>query len=304
MRNFQYKKIFTASIILGMFTFAAPAFAAQIQFVSSTQSLYEQQEFSVDVVLDPQAESINTVSADVVFPAGVTYIGTNDYKSIIGEWVDRPQILGDGHTVHFAGIIPGGFAGYIDPFNAKIQKPGFLIRIFLKTSGVGASDITAKNIHTYLNDGFGTETASFVAPLHLSVSSGVGVVQSQALDTTPPLDFVPIVMHNAALYDGKYIVTFSTQDADTGVDHYEVKEGASDWVRTSSPYIISDQTLSNQVFIKAVDRAGNTKIEEVPLPFQDHSGLGIVNLIAVIVVFALLCVIITWRRWLIKRYTI
>ena len=303
MKNIVYKKIWAVSMLIGGMLFAIPVFAAQVALVPSTQSLYEKQEFYIDILLDPQSESINTVAADIVLSDNIVYLGNNDYKSIIGEWVESPKISVDGHTLHFAGIVPGGFAGYIDPFNAKIRKPGLLLRLFVKASGAGISNAVASNVHTYINDGLGTEVQSSSTVLALSVIKGVGVVQHQSLDTEPPFDFVPVLVHDAQSYEGKYTVTFSTKDADSGIDHYEIKEGNSDWANVTSPYTLKNQTLEGQVLIKAIDRIGNTKIEQVPLPIQDRSGRGIQNWIAVVVVFIALYVIILWRRWLTKKHT-
>ena len=303
MKNILHKKIFALVSVFAGLLFAVPAFAAQISLVPSAQSLYEQQEFSIDVVLDPQSESINTVSADIVLPVNITYLGDNDYKSIIGEWVESPAVSPDGHTIHFAGIIPGGFAGYIDPFNAKVRKPGLLLRLFVKASGVGVSNFSVQNIHTYINDGMGTEAVSSASALALVINKGVGIVQNQPLDTEPPLDFVPVVIHDTQSYDGKYVITFSTKDADSGIDHYEIKEGGGDWQAVTSPYVLRDQTLQGQVLVKAVDRIGNTKIEQVALPIQEHPNTALVNLIAVLLVFIILCVIILCRRWLTKKHT-
>ena len=143
-------------------------------------------------------------------------------------------------------------------------------------------------------------SASVIA---LTVNKGVGVVQNQPLDTEPPLDFVPVVIHDTQSYDGKYAIMFSTKDADSGIDHYEIKEGGGDWQAVTSPYVLKDQTLQGQVLVKAVDHIGNTKIEQVALPIQEHPNTALVNLIAVLLVFIILCVIILCRRWLTKKHT-
>ena len=79
-------------------------------------------------------------------------------------------------------------------------------------------------------------------------------------DTIPPETF-PIEIHQTPIiFDGKYFITFSTTDKQTGVDHYEVKEGKKDWKIVQSPYILANQKLTDETQVKAVDKAGNERI--------------------------------------------
>ena len=43
-----------------------------------------------------------------------------------------------------------------------------------------------------------------------------------------------------------------------------------EWIRAESPYVLKDQKLKSYVYIKAIDKAGNERIEVIPqkYPFQ------------------------------------
>ena len=64
-------------------------------------------------------------------------------------------------------------------------------------------------------------------------------------------------------------MVFATQDKKSGVDHYEVAEDKTNvgveynklnWHRAGSPYLLSDQSLGNFVYVKAVDNRGNERV--------------------------------------------
>ena len=110
------------------------------------------------------------------------------------------------------------------------------------------------------NDGQGTELAVKTSPVLITVNK-TEVEFSKALpaDNLKPESFQPIVSRDPALFDGQWFLAFMTQDKQSGVDHYEVREGGDDqtWVKTESPYLIRDQSLKNKIVVRAVDRAGN-----------------------------------------------
>jgi len=64
---------------------------------------------------------------------------------------------------------------------------------------------------------------------------------------------------------------FGTQDKGSGIDHYEVAESDNPfvneanlvWRRAESPELLQDQSGRSTVYVKAVDRDGNVRIEKV-----------------------------------------
>jgi hypothetical protein len=90
-------------------------------------------------------------------------------------------------------------------------------------------------------------------------------------DTIPPEPFSIELVFGQTAKGEKYYIVFSTSDKQTGISHYEVLEERTEdaswfsfgaatapWVTVPGPvYILSDQTLSSIIRVKAVDKAGN-----------------------------------------------
>ena len=86
--------------------------------------------------------------------------------------------------------------------------------------------------------------------------------QELGQDKIPPEAFEVEVHQDALIFEGKYFITFSTTDKQTGLSHFEVKEGERDWQQEESPYLLADQSLQSIIKVKAVDMAGNERIAE------------------------------------------
>lgn len=68
-------------------------------------------------------------------------------------------------------------------------------------------------------------------------------------------------------------VTNISNDKQTGIDYYEVKEGEGNWVKTESPYLLKDQARQSVIQVKAVDKASNERIETIQ-PSQLAVGIS------------------------------
>jgi len=86
---------------------------------------------------------------------------------------------------------------------------------------------------------------------------------------------VPIVTTDPNIYDGKYFLVFSTTDKGSGINYYDVAEVPagvvvgehSPWVTATSPYLLKNQSLSSDIYIRAVNNAGIATIVKVPARF-------------------------------------
>ncbi len=95
---------------------------------------------------------------------------------------------------------------------------------------------------------------------------------SFCVDTKPPLPFAIGTNVSGWTNNNRPTITFATTDATSGIDHYEVAVDTGGFVVQSSPYqlpVLSDGV--HAVYVKAVDRAGNTTIENVGVSVDDHS---------------------------------
>src|SRR5262249_47050520 len=108
------------------------------------------------------------------------------------------------------------------------------------------------------------------------------------------------IYHDASIFDGKYFITFSTIDKQTGVDYYEVLEQDANgniqgtttpaiWKRATSPYLLADQSLQSAVMVRATDKAGNQRVEILISQAPNKTGIPLLySIISVSIAFALL----------------
>src|SRR5690606_23983217 len=81
-------------------------------------------------------------------------------------------------------------------------------------------------------------------------------------DTMVPVEFTPTVSPDGKV-DVLPKISFGTTDATSGIDHYEIKIGDTEWVKATSPYQVPKITAgSYTVSVKAFDKAGNTTLGE------------------------------------------
>jgi len=227
--------------------------------------------FVVEIKIDTEGECINTVETNLNFSQILKVVDFSQGKSIITLWVKSPEINQELGLISFSGGIPGGYCGRIpgDP-----EATDLLGKIIFRLPGMIVGelrDILAEvkfldTSQVLLNDGFGT-------PAKLTTQGATFKIVSQRLealeedwyqeikkDATPPELFEIEIHQDPAIFEGKYFITFLTADKQTGLDHFEVKEGERDWKRAESPYLLEDQDLQSIIKVKAVDKAGNERI--------------------------------------------
>ncbi len=286
----KFSFVFLA-VVFSVFIFAHTTKAASITFQTSSTVVHQAQNISIDVLLDPQGQNVNTVSATVAIPNDLDYVGVDDSTSIVGLWVDEPTFDKKSRTLVLSGIIPGGFTGSIDPFNPSEYKPGTIIRLLLRGHTAGSGLFSLPDVQAFLNDGLGTETRVSSGSLPLVVDE---LLQPGSLDFFPdnqaPLEFQPVVERDLLLYDNQRVLIFNTKDKGSGMDHYEVKEGNASWVIAVSPYLLKDQEMKGDILVKAVDRDGNERIEAIPAanPFNKWQIVGLFVVFILLVVLTMM----------------
>ncbi len=262
-----------------------PVFAAEIISVRSSESLGVGDEFIVSFVLDAKGESINALEGEIQYPRDIlTLKEVRDGNSIVNLWVERPHEQNG--TIRFAGVTPGGFGGgngelFAVVFSARLQ---------------GEANFSLSGTRALLNDGKGSPTTLrlYAAPLSIAARGNGASVAPMDLDHTEPESFVPSLGSDPSLFDGKWFVAFATQDKESGVDHYEVAERVGfrfplfqklDWRNATSPFVLSDQSQSSYIYVKAVDRSGNsviTRLSPVHAPFY-FSDITLVAILLVLI---------------------
>jgi hypothetical protein len=78
------------------------------------------------------------------------------------------------------------------------------------------------------------------------------------IDTVIPHSFIPIADPNTWTYNTQPLISFSTSDETSGIDHYEVKIDSGDFTDQSSPYTTPSQPDgTHNITVRAFDKAGN-----------------------------------------------
>ena len=308
------KRRFLSTVFCFLFLFSIFYFldssiakAAELRFVTQTQEINIGQQFQADLVIDTKQKSINAFEGKIVFPSNLIEIREiRDGNSIVNFWIERPQKRQG--EIMFSGITPGGFSG----------QNGLIFSLVFESLKEEQGVIEIQNAKTLLNDGLGTESSLTTRNLVFNIQD-LGITdpsypKSYILyplkDIDPPNSFTPKIANDPTLFDEKHFLVFATQDKKAGIDRYEIKETRNKkigtwitrWRVAESPYILRDQDLRSYIFVKAVDNAGNERVEIIapqnPLRwYESMSNWAIMLLITTIIIYILWSLKAKHRRW-------
>ncbi len=285
MKNFI--KINLLFVLILFYFLPSVSLAAEVFLVSAKNIFTTEEEFSVQVYINTQNISVNALEGKILFPSELLELKEiRDGNSSINFWIERPSNINP-NNISFSGITAGGFSG----------TKKFLFTAVFKSKVLGDGIININNVKILQNDGVGTEIATSINPLNFSISNEPSVLPVENLviiDNEPPEEFTPLIAKDPTIFDGKYFLVFSAIDKGVGIDHYQVREGIwNEYIITESPYLLSDQSLSKDILIKAVDKQGNKRI--VKMKAQNPSfGLEEVLIIGIIL---LLCYSVLKKIW-------
>lgn len=293
-------------LTFGIFVF--PVMAAEFFLNTSVLELGPQQQFQVDLLFDPQGEDINALAGEIIFNSeniSLQEIIYND--SIINFWLDNPESIDD--KIIFSGIIPGGFQGTLYPYS-DIKDHGKVFSLIFITKNEGEADISFLSGQALLNDGQGTAAPLEFRGVSIPILSEVTterVLAERALDYDIPEKFVPIVARDENIFDNRWFIVFSAQDKGSGISGYFVYESSKSinpsqikqgtWQSVASPYLLQDQTLSSYIYVKAVDNAGNERVETIN-PTRDTSWYEISQNSVIILISLSVLILIGLGLWL------
>ena len=228
-------------------------------------------------------------------------------------WIKRPY-MNDKHQLVLSGIIPGGFSG----------SAGRLAIVHLKAGKTGnASVMIDQSSRAYTNTINATPDPIVSKSVTFSVKSGVINKDLVLEDSISPESFTPIIGRISTSTTelattsgqsdaGSWRVAFNAQDKGSGIARYEVAESKNsislddkeklasiDWHEAQSPYILTDQTLSSYIYVKAIDQKSNEQIEIVsPQNKKWYSGpIGYI----LITILALLGLYVIAHHYMLKK---
>jgi len=311
---FRIKKYLTGfGLVFSALALPMFAHAAQIYLDPATGKYPPGVTFAVNVRLNNQGQCINAAEVDLAYPVNLLKaVGVSDGNSILTLWVKEPTIYSSFGLISFVGGLPGGYCGRVsgDP-SLSNQLATIYFEFPTSTAGVATSTLFQaahlsflSSTQAVLNDGLGTiaplQTASATytpQPLKGSYISVNAMQEAIENDTNPPEPFTVGVYHDPSLFNGQWFAVFSTTDKETGIDHYEVAEippsqlstpqNEWPWIRAVSPYLIKNQGLNDVVAVRAIDLAGNTRVEQyaptaAPAPAKKNWALTMLPYLAII----------------------
>lgn len=244
--------------------------AATVSISHVPSVVAQQQQFYVDITIDPEGKTFNALQGAVVFSDDtISFVRAETGSSNITFFIDPPAVKGN--RITFSGIIPGGFSGLIDPFDSAHKNPGQIVRLVFVGKAAGEGRLAVTGLAIADNDGHGTLESVADQQMAFSVSGTVAPSVYFPQDTVAPTVTASVVK-DANLNNGKYTLIFNAVDKQSGIDHVDIKEGGGDWHTIQSPYLLQDQSRQSILLIRAVDVAGNSGNATIP-PVRRASSL-------------------------------
>jgi hypothetical protein len=249
------KKIFIFIFIIAWFL-PGISFAAEIFFDSSKNNFSKNEEFLVQVFLDTDAVAINALEGVILFPDELLELKEiREGNSSVNFWMEKPNYSAIGE-VSFSGITTGGFSG----------EKRFLFGMVFEAKDSGENSLIFSDIKILENNGLGSKVTVKEVPFTFSISEETnGSSENLKMeDIDPPEIFNPFVASDPTIFDGKYFLVWSTVDKGAGIDHYEVREGFwGEYDVVESPHLLSNQSLSSNIYVKAFDRFQNERLVKI-----------------------------------------
>src|SRR3989338_1097518 len=260
MRNINIQFLIISLFVLFSWN---PSEAAELYIQLPDQPIYKNDVFPAEIRIRSSSEAINAVQIGLNFPANLLEVVAFDkVGSILSLWPKEPLFFNELGIISMAGGLPDpGFQG----------QNGLIAKIYFKAKNIGEAVLKfLPDSKTLLNDGFGNRAALSSGTFVFQITSAPAGIKPKIFtlpkDIVPPDAFSPIISQTPLAFDGKYFVSFSTEDRESGLARYELQEIVNgkegDWKVVVSPYVLENQKGDILVQIKAIDRAGNETIGE------------------------------------------
>ncbi len=258
--------------------------------------------FEVDIKMDVKNECVNAMRVELYFPThfleGVHFSTSG---SVLGLWPETPIINNDRGRISFTGGIPGGYCKGGREESALVGS--MLFRTKDTEEEVTGEIFFTDKSQVLINDGLATSTTlekrkSFFVIIPEFAINPINPLERKISEDKSVPDFSHIeIRKDAFFFDRKNVLLFYAVDKHSEIDYYMISEQKrfgflpvteEDWKVAESPYVLEDQSLRSIIKVKAVDMAGNEKIEVIhpPISWQDVA-VWMVFLITLITIFFL-----------------
>jgi len=249
--------------------------AATVYFNSNSNLISSGDTAVISVYLDTEGQHINVVEGEIAIQSKKTQPEVRELSvagSDLSFWSRKPSFSPDTQVISFVGGTPGGF----------VKKDVLLFKIVLTGKKVGDVVFVPQTFSAYSNDGEGTPISVSSEDFLFRIEEGDDSEpqdewrQIISQDNTPPETLTATVGRDQSLFDGQLFLTIEGYDSASGIDHFEIKEGELDAVRTGPEYVLQNQNGDSLVIITAFDKAGNTRVFEF-IPVKSYRNWWILG---------------------------
>jgi len=285
------KKLFLIIIFTLLILSSNSASAASVSLYS-VQSINTGDKFKVSVKIDTGSVAINSVDLTLNYPENIIeFSGYEEGQGLIKMWIDPPNAKNG--QVHMSGVIPGGVNGLYDVNKKGLGEIPLAVLIF-KAKSQGDVNLHLTKTQILKNDGLGSEIYSTNNDWNLVVKNvpikdrviipDDFIISEDKIDTVPPNSFIINLIEPSILSSTPQMISFNTNDDESGSKYYEVKINNGTWMKASSPFVVHRGLFSKDVYVRAYDFSGNYKESSINVP--GSSELNYLLLIIVIVVLS------------------
>jgi len=250
---------------------------------------------------DTEGEVINAIEGSTSFSPNLVLKQIRSGNSLVGLWINSPTEEGD-HVV-FSGIIPGGYLGEIGP-NWKGTRPGRIFSLLFEAKESGDAWVQVnRESKVLLNDGKGSEAYVAIEDAKIKVLEGKEAQSPNVIDWEDkenPEPFNPVI---ELFPDGLYYLIFVTQDKDSGLAYYDVREGEGSFIIAESPYLLENQLLTVPITVRAVDKNGNKRLALIKPKIQSAQNeevetFPVLPVMGIIVIFCIVIFVfkLRWKK--------
>lgn len=286
------KRFFIALFAAGCIAYAPTVLSAEVRLAEPVRGR-EGEAREIAVTLDTEGETVNGIRGAIAYDARkVHVVAIDDGGSVVNLWIERPRAAENGERglISFSGIAPGGYEG----------KNGKLFTLFLEASGTEGSAVNAEPGSVFLHDGKGTERAYKGSSVYVPGGAPASGQISFAGDRTPPEPFTPVLARDPLMFDNRFVLVFGAVDKGSGIKGYEVAEvsprtSVLAWQDAESPYLLKDQSLRSEAYVRAVDNAGNFRIVKATIE-ASHTGRSLWTLIVLLAAI----LVLLYAGWVLK----
>lgn len=279
------KKIFKILIILSVSSTPLLSSAAVFGVDKNNISPSDSSELFLDVYVDTEGEAINTFAGELFIPDFIQVKKIYYGNSIINTWIQTPEYINN--SIIFSGVVPGGFERDVNPLS-KLGTKGLLFQALVSIEnreeleqGKGEKELLFLSAEAFLNDGEGTSAKVKFKEIDVTKSVGGSSYEVPVVtDRLSPESINYEISRDRSIFNNKYFVSFYSEDRHSGVNRYEICESwlplpypytcIGKWYEASSPYLLTDQSLRSDIYIKIYDVENNVYTKVI---YPKHSSV-------------------------------